>query len=315
MPVLGLSEQLEKELCSNGIQKYLIISKNDKKGRVCLKALHENQWKLIKHNDQTSEEAYESLRKEKEIYQVLCDKKITPKLINGLPFFTTEYVESYTLRQYILILQDSKEDSKEKVLSVIKKVLDNYKLMLKSLELLQEKCEKKSFNEQLSIYLSKLMSSGPDGKHVSGIEKIHNRIWSFYLRRFLIRKHFKNFDSKEVVIHGDFHLNNEIIDVDSNVYIIDFENVIYGSATVELAYWYAQMWVLLYENKEYENILHEEISKILMEKYFEQNLFWKVVSLYKVGISMNSQFCKSERKMPVKTRIELWRDLRKSINT
>lgn len=310
MTNLGLPEQLGKELDDNGIWKYSIISKNDKKGRVCLKAFRAGSWEMIKYNAEEYEEAYKSLYKEVEIYNILRDKKITPKLISSYPLFVMEYIDSCTLRQYILISWDSKEN----ISLAIKRVLEHYESMLASLEILKEKCEKNPFDRQLSIFLSKLMSSGPDGKHVFGIEKIHNRILGFYLRKCFIRKHFKNVAFKETVIHGDFHLNNEIIGAGDNIYIIDFENVVCGSATVELAYWYAQMWALLYENEEYENILNKEINKILVREYFEQNMFWRVVSLYKVGVSMNSRFHKFEKKIPLKKRIELWNNLRNATN-
>lgn len=299
-----LPEQLERLLDQYNISEYQVISVNERKGRYCLRAFASNHPVLVKWNTEEQKEACQDLEKEAEIYALLKGKNITPGLINKEPFLTVEYIENNrTLRQSVL---DTKNEDHLKI--IIGKVFDIYIKMLRELsESTSISCKETAIERQLKMYLFKLMLSGPEGTCIHKPERIKNRIGYKILKKLIVTEKFQANFHDMTLIHGDFHLNNELVDASNNVFIIDFENVIVGNASLELAYWYAQMWALLVENKKYIQILDKKTDQLLEQEYFEKELFWKAVSLYKAGISVNSRFWRSGKKLSLKKRICLWK--------
>lgn len=297
-----LPQELADLLCENQLFHYKIIGRNIRKGRWCVIARTKNNKKVfIKWNSKEQEYAYKALNKEKKVYILLADAKITPELISCDPLFVLDYIEgSAALREYMQTGIDNNSKAE-----IIETVLNNYLKMLDQLNQCSGNYENLSFKEQMFSYLSKLMTSGPEGTHIRKWEKKKNRIYSNLLKRYIASQNIKEDILQKTVIHGDFHLNNTLITKTNNALIIDFENVIIGNATLELAYWYAQMWLLLFEMQFDFAILDKKINEVLSYDPFQKELFWRIVPFYKVGISMNSRFYMSGKKMTIRKRIVL----------
>lgn len=307
MGISVLPEQLENLLSDNKVFEYQVVSCNERKGRWLIRACTISGEKiLIKWNEQTQEEACKCLSKEMEIYSILGGAGYTPQVISSGSFLALEYIEnSCTLRSYV-----KKSDDVRLITEIVENALNSYLRMLDGLNKSSYKSGNWSFGGQLSSYVSKLLLSGPEDTNKHNLEKFRNRIYSRLVKSCITPKSLKNCaQNQKAVIHGDFHLNNEIVSRNHDVLIIDFEDVMIGSPTLELAYWYAQIWALLYENENYVNILNKKVDEILMQSYFEKDLFWKVVSLYRACISANSRFHKSEKKFPLSKRIKLWQNV------
>ncbi len=77
--------------------------------------------------------------------------------------------------------------------------------------------------------------------------------------------------------------------------------------TLELAYWYVQIWALLFENEGRIKELNDMISVFIGVRYFDKQIFGQVTLLYKACISMNARF--QEKKMPIRKQIKAWRQV------
>jgi len=287
-----------------GICNYDIISKNERKGRYCLCFCNENYDKssswlsapenemcMLKWNSKENEADYETLVKEMEIYERLAETDITPKLFAKDPYFVMKYEKDCkTFRNYLL--EGPSEESFEVAL---KSVLDKYAKML---ELLNNKTKLEfdslpPLKQQIRRFHSKLLLSGPEGTKENTKEKTINKIYKYWFWA-INRINENDYSTKSYAIHGDFHLNNELVNTECNVFLIDFENVVYGNPNVELAYWYTQAWMLVSAKEEYVRILDEHITILLDIEFFDKKSFWMIVELFKKAIARNSRFKKVE---------------------
>lgn len=290
-----------QELERLGIYNYEIISTNKKKGRYCIHIWGKNVQEhnqlfegksetdyLIKWNSRENETAYESLKKEIRVYNWLSETNITPKLVSSNPFFVTKYEkECKTLRAFILSNRES-DDFK----TIIEAVLKLYVDMLEQLNCcVREDVESVSSTEnQIRMFFSKLLLSGPEGTKTKRWEYLKNRVYK-YIFWMLRKADIKKYENDSLyILHGDFHLNNELVNESRKVYLIDFENVLYANPNVELAYWYVQVWVLIYKTSELLDELNYQIEKTLQCAFFNKTVFWEIVSLYKEAIIRNSRF-------------------------
>lgn len=304
-----LPEELKRYLSFQKISRYQVISHNARKGRWCLRAFTSTGAFLIKWNAGEKEDSKQSLDREKEIYEILREKGITPKLLSADPVLITEYIEgSSTLRKYLLYIRDAKTLD-----LILGKTLRIYIQMLDELQHSPILREDITLYDQIGRHLSQLMLSGPEGTRIRIGEKIRNKVYRLWMKKCIAAKYFEHDIVPKMKIHGDFHLNNELVTSSQDVFMIDFENIICGNATLELAYWYVQIWTLLWNNQGFIEILDKNIDEIWVDTYFQKSLFRKAVSLYKMGICVNSRFQRFEKGIPVLKRIALWRKEEKAL--
>lgn len=283
--------KLLAELDSRNISKYKIISVNPAKGRYNLWAITDKQEEVcIKYNDPEGSGVH-SFEKEKEMYRKLDGIPCVPRVIWSENVLATEYlVNSYTFREWLCANSD------KDIFSVyLKDILGKYKLLMKKInDVSSDGSDDFNDDKQLEIFFDKLLFSGPYGSTVHKIEKIRNKMFRLYLtKKGVFADKIK---SKKRLVHGDFHLNNILVG-NNSAYIIDLENIDYGNANIELAYWYVQAWILIYENNEMVKILHEEINCVLESDLFDRSEFERIMNLYKVAIIMNCRFHREEGKV------------------
>lgn len=288
----AVPKELESELNKKGICDYRIISTNKAKGRFNLWAL-ENDGKELCIKWNCNENAYGkgTFKKEKEIYHWLEGETCIPKVVYNEDILATRYIKNgCTLRQWL-----NKNDDRESFCHLIRDIIQKYQKYLSKInEHTPVNIEKLQGKEQFNMFLNKLLYSGPYGTKVYKIENIRNKI----LKKLLKRQYAMDIKNGNSLIHGDFHLNNILID-NSHSYIIDLENIVYGNVNVELAYWYVQVWMLIYDKKELREILYKEVS-VEMEEIIDIEEFSKVVKVYQNAILLNRRFHKNEKKVKIR---------------
>lgn len=289
-----IPKDLIDELKKRNIEICSVISVNEEKGRYVISALDKDKRDVcIKWNESYNCLGITSLRKEMSVYRWLGKTDCVPRVVCNEEILVTEYIkESITFREWIL-----KNDDKESFSMFINEVVDKYKVFLMKLnERRRDEVETLKTDTQLEGFLSKLLYSGPYLTKIHAFERIRNSL----LRKTIERKFDVDISDNNFMIHGDFHLNNILIS-DTKAYIIDVENVIYGNCNIELAYWYVQVWVLIYDNCEFVKILNNAVEVLLRMKFFDEKQFWNVVKLYRMAILLNSRFHKNEKKVKVMT--------------
>ena len=287
--VQEVPEQLAAILREKNIVAYKIISVNAAKGRYNLRTSAEDGCPLfVKYNDETAA-GWNSFQKEKGIYSLLKGEPYIPKVIYNENILAIEYIEdSCTLRELLL-----RDDDTELFACLIRDVIDKYKAFLWKLNECPDK-ELKTWDagKALNSFLAKLLTSGPYGSKVYKIERFRNKcLYHLFRKGYAARI---NLSQNVCAIHGDFHINN-ILAADRKAYIIDLENVVRGNAAIELAYWYVQIWVLVYHNRDLLGILEKEIRSIFDMDMVDEREFYTVVELYQKAILLNRRFHRHDK--------------------
>ena len=282
-------EQLVAILREKNIDDYKIISVNAAKGRYNLRISAEDGRPLfVKYNDEKAA-GWNSFQKEKEIYSLLKGESYIPRVIYNENILAIEYIEdSCTLRE--LLLHD---DDTELFSHLIRDLIDKYKAFLRKInECPDRELKTLDAGKALNSFLAKLLMSGPYGSKVYKIERFRNKcLYHLFRERYAARI---NLSENTRAIHGDFHINNILV-ADRKAYIIDLENVVRGNAAIELAYWYVQIWVLVYHNRDLLRILEKEIRSIFDMEMVDEREFYTVVELYQKAILFNRRFHRHEK--------------------
>ncbi len=206
MSVSPLLEELQELLYENGLSEFQVVSHNDNKGRWCVKACTKDGAAVFIKWDETG--FMSGLSKEKMAYSLLKDTNVTPALVSDSPVFMTKYVEnSCTLRHYIIQTTDEK-----RMMATIREALSSYVRMLEGLNTERIVLESIPFQTQLYSYCGKLLNSGPEGTSANKRTiRIRNRIIGFFLKKKLRRENPCYHETRNMAIHGDFHLNNLLV--------------------------------------------------------------------------------------------------------
>ena len=181
-----------------------------------------------------------------------------------------------------------RNDEAELFSCLIRDVIEKYKAFLWKMNGCSD-MELKTLDpdKALNSFLGKLLTSGPYGSKVYKIERFRNKcLYHLFRRGYVVRI---NLSENVCAIHGDFHINNILV-AGRKAYIIDLENVVRGNAAIELAYWYVQIWVLVYHNQDFLRILEKEIRSIFDMEMVDEREFYTVVKLYQRAILLNRRF-------------------------
>ena len=281
-----IPEQLAEELKKKDIDDYKIISVNAAKGRYNLLASKKDGSSLfIKYND-VDAAGWNSFQKEKGIYRFLKGETSIPTVMyDEEDILAMEYFEdSCTLREWLLNRENAKEFS-----CLIRSTLEKYRAFLAKMSEYPEEMGTLKADNELSSFLAKLLLSGPYGSKVYKAERFRNRCL-YHLFRWIYASRIKLTDNA-YAIHGDFHLNNILVN-DGEAYMIDLENVVRGNAAAELAYCYVQIWVLIHKNRELLDILEREIRSIFDIEMIDEGEFNTIIKLYQKAILCNRRFHK-----------------------
>ena len=270
------------------VQSYEVISVNEAKGRFNLWVSDSTGKELcIKWNDNGNEFGKRTFEKEIEIYRWLEGETSVPKVVYSKSILATEYIKGgCTLREWL-----EKNSDKELFRHLIRGTMQKYKKYLEKInEHTLTGIKQFQGEEQFYKFLNKLFYSGPYGTKVYKCEKIRNK----FLRQILKKWYAADIKTGKLLLHGDFHLNNILID-GKEPYIVDFENIVYGNVNIELAYWYVQVWVMIYDNAGLLNILIEEMKREIRE-VFDAEEFGRIVKAYEIAILANRRFHKNEKR-------------------
>ena len=281
-----IPEQLAEELKKRNIDDYKIISVNAAKGRFNLLAsIKDGHSLFIKYND-VNAAGWNSFQKEKGIYQFLKgDTSIPMVMYNEENILAMEYFEdSCTLREWLFHNESAEEFS-----CLIRSALNKYRSFLVRINEYPGEMRTFEADNELRSFLAKLLLSGPYGSKVYKVERFRNRCL-YHLFRWAYASRIKLNDNA-YAIHGDFHLNNILVN-DGEAYMIDLENVVRGNAAAELAYWYVQIWVLIHNNRELLDILEQEIRRIFEIEMLDEGEFYTIVKLYQKAVKLNRRFHK-----------------------
>lgn len=208
-------------------------------------------------------------------------------------FFVSDYISNaMTLREKIKNLLST--DDIAEIERIVKETLikwDKLVTIVNSDEI--HKVElKKNDNNLFFVYLDSLLCSGPMGTSSSFIQRKRNavlkRAYKLIKSKKIISKIDSVYPSGFPVIHGDFHANNVIAGNDS-IYIIDLENCRFGAPEVELAYFYAQISLLLNDKKEllkcFDMFIMEKMSMLT-----DMGLFWRIYQIFFRVVKLNRRF-------------------------
>ena len=272
----------------NELLQYDVVEYNPRKGRWCFSVVCKDNKKLFfKWND--DEDAHlefkQQLERECIVYKTLDGLNITPKYFGGvIPAF--QNIEAITLRQKIIELSDRNEDDKivKIVVDVIKKwvvFIDKSRSTILDLKMSDPIWE---FSER---YLWALLLSSPLDNHLGKFERCRNEVIHSVISKLykkIIKKEIERAGSKPVIIHGDFHANNVLVDNKDNTYIIDFEDIRKGLPEQELAFMISMISGLVTKNRLKEI---EERVMGLLPNYINISLFRKVLCIYKFAVNFN----------------------------
>lgn len=291
-----LPDELKRLLDESRINVYEIIDINIRKKRYCLSGTTcLGQHLFIKWNENKPEFAFQGLRREVQIYKCLSKKNITPEIYLDEPFLATKFEHHCnTLRECILNISSDIEFERimQNAIGVYTRMLDelNHANQYKKIEIPEV-----PFRMLLKKYFSILASSGPRGcVKTKKWEQLKNKLVTkmIFCKEYI--HYTKNHNHMFYLAHGDFHLNNLLVNEKLNVFIIDFENIYCGDVNTELAYWYVQIWILINRKSSLQHILDREINQILRLPYFQKELFWEIVALYKIPIKLNRKWHRNE---------------------
>ena len=286
-------QDIKRFFKDHGVLKYKLIQYNNKKRRYCFKIYDGENTYFFKWNSYEPQyyKYYQLLNKELEIYRYLCKTNITPKYHSRFgDFFVTDYLkDQITLRGYII-----KYGYNNMTVKLIKIALTKWKRFVKEINNSGINLPVQLIPAQGERHISVLINSGPFGTSSSHlytvIKKIYRRILMFIYGNNFFMKTSKIIEPR--VVHGDFHLNNLIISKNTNeVYLADFECSEYASAEYELAFFMAQIWKLLNNNKKVMCDLNDFI-KNEFSKELNLSIYLKAKNLYISAIRFNNRFGK-----------------------
>ena len=274
-----------------GITRYEIVMSNPWKGRRCFVFWNSDGARhFLKWNDTDENFAHHRylMEKEEQIYRLLKTTDISPRYIGG-DMFVTEYVEGgETLRNKLKeVLRLGNENE---ALNLLHATFEKWQQFRKVVNRHQEFVEKKNVNYIFNRYLSSLIVSGPIDTKWSRAMFYRNRILQLFFR-IRYRKFGKTLlqGYPAEAIHGDFHLNNVMIDENRHVYLLDFESVKTGRSEIELAYFVVQ----LYQLKEGSDLFSRDVDILVdtMDLVENRNLYIAIKRIFCKAIKNNPRFC------------------------
>jgi len=268
-------------LKKNNLNFIELIQKSDWKKTYIIKVKKDNKYFILKAISANSPHEIKNKFRLEVLFYNNCKKKYIPKLIiNNENILIIEYIESITLREYLI--------KNEYDIKIFNTLFDNInKLYIDNKIEFQENL---SFNNAYT-HLSALAQSGPiqtKDLEVSFFNKVTNKVIAKILKlklKFLLNKIDTN-KLKHGFVHGDFHYNNILI-ANNNIKFIDFENIKHnGFFDFDILYLFAMIEVYTQNNTEINRLYENELKNLIDGN---KELF-EVYKLYKTAISINKRF-------------------------
>lgn len=239
-----LEQDLESKLKSGNIINFNVTWENKRKGRICGfgNLFLDNREVFIKYNNNANLFFYNSLESEMEVYKNLKEKDYLPRYIIAEDgFLVTERIIGDSLRNYI-----QNCSNRHAVESIILKTFECYFEFSSDINntVPKEYVGKENVVDQFDKCVYQLLYSGPSDTKISKICLYKNKIIHLLYANEInsVRRESRKSDLK--MIHGDFHLNNVYVSGDK-IKLLDFEDVQYGSAEMELAKYYVMVYKTL----------------------------------------------------------------------
>ena len=168
-------------------------------------------------------------------------------------------------------------------------------VLVKNIEYLyrDSKIENDGSNSFKNAYrnLSNLIQSGPVQNNqieLSAFTKISNKVMAFILK-IALTLHLLFLDKrllKANFVHGDFHFNNIIIERNSCIKFIDFENVKFdGFFDFDVMYLLAMIEINLVSGSEEMIALRKALKQLLQNR---RSI--KIYSIFRYSVSLNKRF-------------------------
>ena len=293
MDYCGLPDDIASFFCRNQIQMFQVIEYNEHKHRLCLCYEQFGKRHLLKWNDIDApfEAYYASLQKEYTIYKHIDAYGIAPHLEDESGFFVTEFLDdAVTLRQKLRELDVLNDE--DAICRFIKSAMMQWEKYIRSVQGIKlDGIAAIDGYSQYRRYLNSLMLSGPFGTKCSlfrqWINKVIWKLLTFYKPSFCTNQ-IKKSKHGSYIIHGDFHANNILVSR-GQVKLIDFEEIMYGSLELELAYFYSQIWKLIKTNKPLKMRI-EYMVKHQFNQLMDVRAYQQVLRLYKLAVSFNPRY-------------------------
>ncbi|MCL2718579.1 MAG: phosphotransferase [Lachnospiraceae bacterium] len=295
---MNLDEQFKNETDKLGLDIIEILFKNEKKGRITALA-KQNETKLIlKWNLSCKSLHIAKLKKEISYYREhQGENHIVPLSYAAENILVIEYFKGVSLRKW---LESYLDEQKTGTTDLVKQSFSNcVTSLLKSLKMMyKEPLDKKAeFNEmayQLCKRFRQVCCFKPlNGAYQSKFETKFCR-WIYRIFRSLARTKIhhivKKINTNDLyIIHGDLHLNNILIGLESNeAKIIDFEDVEPGFVLLDIIYLYSLFYYLLTGLPNHQLILRECFSGFIADNFPElNNSFFELANIFQIGLSIN----------------------------
>ena len=227
-----------------------------------------------------------------------------PNLVNyGNNFLLLEYFESVTLRKWLIkYLQSSKKKKEENIQNNFKILMKIFIEDLGKMFLIKQNTRKDPSNiqKQLLDNWTKFLLSGPMGSKrrknediIAILINISIRIPISILFKKLINKNYIIQDDKfNWLSHGDFHLNNILVESEgTTIKIVDWENINKSSSLVDLSYIYVMIQFLFEDFPLHQKYISTLFRNLLIKyNHHLEFLFFKICKYLKISISTNRRF-------------------------
>lgn len=292
-------QQLKTDLLNLDLNAIETIFNNKRKGSWVVKVQIKNRKLAILKwcHPNSSIEQKSQFQKEQAYYTGNCKEKYLPRLYSTTEnCLLIEYIESISLRQYLLKITDEKITD---VCEVLDCILDK----VQYLNIKYDSCalDLTDTANRLTSAWKKLFLSTPMGTRRTKVEQYIARKLSPYFGlvvnrlflRYLEQTYNKQSKNNCSTIHGDLHNNNILVTADNNVLFIDFENVqVKQFWMLDLLYFLPMFFKLLQTKKQKEACQNILLKLEIFSSKEEQKLFYKCLNTMKFAIFFNRCFGK-----------------------
>lgn len=283
--------EIKKWFADQGVGSYNLVEYNPRKGRWCLSFVDKDNRRLFlkwNENDEQHIAFYNSMEMEEHIYKCLRKSGITPKYYGGGQFVTECISNPKTLREVIKELINYNDDSA--LYRVVIRSLDKWQDYIASsnidfLFLCDPKCE-------YDRYLYSTLLACPMNTIMGPNEKKRNGYIFKIIKKLLNNKISKLVNDEQLVLkktHGDFHLNNIMIDDKGDLYLIDFEDSKICLPEIELAYFMSQVLILLRKKNQVKFMINKYVDDSIVV-LSDKKLYRKILRLFNFTIQFNTAF-------------------------
>ena len=273
-----------------GITDYDLVMSNPRKGRQCYMFVDSDGNKcFLKWNDSLESNSVHCvlMQKEEKVYKLLQNTNIAPRYLGG-GMFVTDYVDGgETLRKRLKKLLRQRQD--EQALCLLRETFKKWKLFCEVVNMNGMIADQQDATVLFDSYLMSLLVSGPIETKKNIFIHYRNRLLLSLFRLYLKNNLYKKLASIiPVSVHGDFHLNNIIVDSRDDVFLLDFENVKTGLTDIEMAYIIAQIDNISEANDNFREKLVVIINELDLVK--DCDIYRKILKVYRKAIHFNKRF-------------------------